>query len=192
MKAKKYIVYLHFGEDQKEPFYVGAGSSEDRAYDFQSRSKEWLDIYESFDKKIKVEIFPVESKKEAKELEAKFIDKYKYCICNKNGGQYLGNGQLILPKLEKVMNNLSTNIKLARLRRNLTISQMAERCGMSRITYSKIESGDPSVSTAALVNVFFILGMENEISNLGFEDKVGRKIQDVNLLSGRTKRNNNV
>jgi transcriptional regulator with XRE-family HTH domain len=96
---------------------------------------------------------------------------------------FRGETKLVLPKLEKITENLGTNIRLARLRRKLSMVQVAERANVSFETYSKIEDGDSSIALAAYVNVMFIFGLETEFANIGFEDKIGRKIQDVNLLS---------
>ncbi|WDF55768.1 hypothetical protein [Mucilaginibacter sp. KACC 22063] len=43
----------------------------------------------------------------------------------------------LLPKAQKVLNDLGENIKLARLRRKLSTAQILERAGISRATYGK-------------------------------------------------------
>lgn len=90
---------------------------------------------------------------------------------------------LLLPRLEKIMLELGENIKLARLRRELTIKQVSERSNLSEYMYKKVEAGDSKLPISIYVNVFFVLRMENEISNLALEDKLGRRIQDAKLLS---------
>ena len=47
----------------------------------------------------------------------------------------------LTPKLEKILVELSANIKLARLRRKLTTEQVCERAGISRTTLWQIEKG---------------------------------------------------
>ena len=48
-------------------------------------------------------------------------------------------------KLEQKMQIVGEQIKLARLRRNLSIAQVAERTTCSPLTVSRIEKGTPTV-----------------------------------------------
>ncbi|NQU35607.1 MAG: helix-turn-helix transcriptional regulator, partial [Bacteroidetes bacterium] len=59
---------------------------------------------------------------------------------------------VVFPRNRKVLNILGENIKLARKRRNLTQTLIAERTGLSRLTVRKVEIGDPSVSIGHYVN----------------------------------------
>ncbi len=43
-------------------------------------------------------------------------------------------GMTLLPRLSKILEEAGENIKLARLRRNLTMEQVSERAGISRST----------------------------------------------------------
>lgn len=52
----------------------------------------------------------------------------------------------IMPKTEKILSTMGEQIKLARLRRNLTAELVAERAGISRSSLWKVEKGDPSVA----------------------------------------------
>ena len=49
-------------------------------------------------------------------------------------------------KLEQKMQIVGEQIKLARLRRNLSVAQVAERATCSPLTVSRIEKGVPTVS----------------------------------------------
>ena len=89
---------------------------------------------------------------------------------------------VLLPKAQKILNDLGGNIKLARLRRKLSTSQVAERAGISRATLWQIEKGKPSVAMGAYFQVLFILGLEMDFLQLGADDKLGRKLQDIGLL----------
>jgi len=88
----------------------------------------------------------------------------------------------LLPKAQKVLNEFGENIKLARLRRKLSTTQVAERAGISRATLWQIEKGKPSVAMGAYFHVLFILGLEMDFLQLGADDKLGRKLQDAGLL----------
>ena len=47
----------------------------------------------------------------------------------------------LLPRLSSILEEMGDNIKLARLRRELTAEQVAERAGISRSTLWQIEKG---------------------------------------------------
>lgn len=92
---------------------------------------------------------------------------------------------ILLPKLAKIMEETGENIKLARLRRNLTMEQVSERAGISRSTLWKIERGAASVSFGVYAQVLFVLGLEKDILLLAGNDMLGRKLQDAELLLSR-------
>ena len=89
------------------------------------------------------------------------------------------------PRLSKIIADTGENIKLARLRRNLTMDQVAERAGISRSTLWQVEKGMPNVSFGVYAQVLFVLGLEKNIIGLAENDILGRKLQDAELLSGR-------
>lgn len=90
--------------------------------------------------------------------------------------------QIILPKFNQLLGQMGENIKLARKRRKLTTSQVAERADIARSTLYLIEKGDASVAMGAYFNVLRVLGLQNDILKLGADDSFGRKLQDLELL----------
>jgi len=80
-----------------------------------------------------------------------------------------------------VLETLGGNIRLARLRRNISSSLQAERAGISRPTLTMIEKGSPSVSLGSYVKVLSSLGFEKDLSKVAADDELGRKLQDLNL-----------
>ena len=88
-----------------------------------------------------------------------------------------------LPALQKRLTELGENIRLARLRRLLSAEQVAERAGITRTTLRAIERGNPTVSFGSYANVLFCLGLENDLSLLGRDDTLGRKLQDAELIT---------
>jgi transcriptional regulator with XRE-family HTH domain len=90
---------------------------------------------------------------------------------------------VLLPKAQKVLNDLGENIKLARLRRKLSTTQISERAGISRATLWQIEKGTPTVAMGAYFQVLFVMGLEKDFLKLGSDDELGRKLQDAGLLT---------
>ncbi len=92
----------------------------------------------------------------------------------------------LMPKTKKILNTMGEQIKLARLRRNLPITLVAERAGISRCTVWKIEKGDPSVAMGMYAAVLMALnGMDTDLLLIASDDKLGRTLQDLNLEPGK-------
>ena len=89
----------------------------------------------------------------------------------------------ILPKNLKVLKVLGEQIQLARLRRKFSAEQVAERAGISRKTVYNIEQGIPSVAIGSYLQVLFVLGLEQDLSMVAASDPLGRKLQDLDLIS---------
>lgn len=88
-------------------------------------------------------------------------------------------------KLEQKMQVVGEQIKLARLRRNLSIAQVAERATCSTLTVSRIERGTPSVSIGIYLRVLYALQLEDDILYIAREDELGRRLQDLSLVARR-------
>ena len=89
---------------------------------------------------------------------------------------------ILLPKTQQILSSFGENIKLARLRRKLNASQVAERAGISRTTLISIEKGVPGVAIGAYLQVLFVLGLEQDLLHVGIDDVLGRKLQDAGLI----------
>ncbi len=89
----------------------------------------------------------------------------------------------IFPKNQKVLSLLGENIKLACKRRGYSQSLIAERTGLSRNTIRKIEQGDSKVSIGHYVAVLGVLGMVEDLAKVASDDELGRKLQDIKLMS---------
>ena len=84
-------------------------------------------------------------------------------------------------KLEQKMQVVGEQIKLARLRRNLSVAQVAERATCSPLTISRIEKGAPTVAIGIYLRVLYALQLDNDILFLAKDDELGRTLQDMNL-----------
>lgn len=85
-------------------------------------------------------------------------------------------------KVEAALTQMGEQLKLARLRRKLTIEIMAQRCSCTPLTLSKTEKGDPTVSMGVYARYLFALGMESQLTLWGADDPLGHLLQDSELL----------
>jgi len=90
--------------------------------------------------------------------------------------------RLLLPKQERTLQEMGNQIRLARLRRNITSQEMAQRTSLGRNTIVKIETGDESVAMGSYFRVLIALGLDPDILALAKDDVLGRKLQDAKLL----------
>ena len=91
----------------------------------------------------------------------------------------------LFPKIINTLIILGENIKTARLRRKISMEQIAERAGISRATVWAVEKGSPSVSMGTYMQILFVLGMDKDILQVAADDELGRKLQDAELLTKR-------
>lgn len=84
-------------------------------------------------------------------------------------------------KLMVKMQVAGEQIKLARLRRNLSRAQVAERATCSELTVSRVERGMPTVSIGIYLRVLYALQLDDDILWLAKEDKMGKALQDLSL-----------
>lgn len=90
---------------------------------------------------------------------------------------------VIFPTHMQALQQMGEHIKLARKRRKLTSTQVAERAAIHRSTLVEIEKGNPSVSMGAYFNTLRALGLQNDILKLAADDEFGRKLQDLALIA---------
>ena len=89
---------------------------------------------------------------------------------------------IIMPETQKRLSQMGEQIKLARLRRNLSSELVAERAGISRTTLWNIEKGSSSVAIGAYAAVLHALNdMDKDFLLIAKDDELGRKLQDLDL-----------
>lgn len=76
---------------------------------------------------------------------------------------------------------LGERLRLARLRRRLSVLTVAERAGISRTTLYHVERGDTAVTLGTVVRVLSVLGFGEDLDALAADDPVGRQLQDAAL-----------
>lgn len=84
-------------------------------------------------------------------------DSTKIMATHKPSGRFTGS-PMPLP-VERALVAAGDDLALARRRRGLSTSSMAERAGISKTTLYRLEQGDPGVSWGAVVRVLNILNL---------------------------------
>jgi transcriptional regulator with XRE-family HTH domain len=87
----------------------------------------------------------------------------------------------LLSSQQRTLIAFGENIKYARLRRDLSSEQVAERAGISRSTLIKIEKGDEGVAIGYYFRALVVLGLDKDLMLVAKDDELGRKLQDAKL-----------
>lgn len=87
----------------------------------------------------------------------------------------------LLPSQRRTLETLGEQVRLARLRRDLSSEQVAERAGISRTTLIKIEKGDEGVALGYYFRVLAVLGLDKDLLLVAKDDELGRRLQDAKL-----------
>ena len=90
-------------------------------------------------------------------------------------------GNKLPRKLEQKMQTVGEQIRLARLRRDLSVAQVAERATCSPMTIARIEKGAPTVAIGIYLRVLYALQLDDDILLLAQKDEMGRALQDLAL-----------
>lgn len=73
----------------------------------------------------------------------------------------------VLPAgLRRSLSKFGNDLSVARRKRHLTMGMMAERTGLAKSTYARLEKGDPAVAMGAYAMALFVLGFGEAFSNL--------------------------
>src|SRR3954454_19795257 len=73
---------------------------------------------------------------------------------------------------------LGRRLRAARIRRQLSQAEMAERIGVHRLTLRALETGAPGVSLGVLQRAMAVLGYPGRVSGLLETDAVGEDLED--------------
>lgn len=85
--------------------------------------------------------------------------------------------------VRKALRKLGADIQVARKRRRLTMTIVAERAFISRNTLTRVERGDPAVALGIYTTVLFVLGMAERVGALAdpLTDSVGLSLETERL-----------
>lgn len=96
----------------------------------------------------------------------------------------VSKAQTALPlPVKRALRRLGTDISIARRRRKITTTLMAQRAFIDRRSLARVERGDPGVSMAIYATVLFVLGMADRLGELASpaNDPVGQMLADEQL-----------
>jgi len=96
-----------------------------------------------------------------------------------------GKAPLAFPSEARLLAGLGERLRLARLRRRLTTTTVAGRCGISRPTLAKAERGDPSVTLGIYLRLLAVYGLDGDLAAVAGDDALGRRLQDLALPAVR-------
>lgn len=88
---------------------------------------------------------------------------------------------LASPKTIQILETVGEQIRLARLRRKISVEMVAERANVSRQTVWKVEKGSPSVAMGIYAKVLGAIGMQEDLLLIAKDDELGRILQDAEL-----------
>jgi hypothetical protein len=85
--------------------------------------------------------------------------------------------------VRRALKKLGSDISIARRRRAISTTLMAERAFTTRPTLAKVESGDPGVSLGVYASVLFVLGMTERLAALvdPAHDPLGQSLDEERL-----------
>lgn len=85
--------------------------------------------------------------------------------------------------VQRALKQCGENIRLARRRRSIPVSVMAERVGVSKPTLAKIERGDPTVQFGHVASAMFVLGMVENLRDMAApeHDELGVTLEEDRL-----------
>jgi DNA-binding XRE family transcriptional regulator len=73
---------------------------------------------------------------------------------------------VIPARLRRSLSKFGADLAIARRKRKLTVGMVAERVGVAKSTYLKVEKGDPSVSMGVYAMTLFVLGFPDALTEL--------------------------
>lgn len=89
------------------------------------------------------------------------------------------------PAQKKLLGALGERLRLARLRRKLSVDIACERAGISRMTLYRLEAGSPAIALGTFMRVLSVLSLENDLELIARDDRLGRLLQDQKLPARR-------
>ena len=94
----------------------------------------------------------------------------------------------LLPRERRILEKMGSQIAVARLRRNMPLTEMSMRTGLSRVTLYKIENGDPTVAIGSYMKVLWILRLQKDMLEIAHNDEYGKDLLEYEAAKRRSKK----
>jgi DNA-binding XRE family transcriptional regulator len=75
-------------------------------------------------------------------------------------------GDVLPSRVRRSLAKLGADLAIARRKRQLTVEMVAERVGVAKATYLKVEKGDPTVSMGVYAMALFVLGFPEALGDI--------------------------
>lgn len=85
---------------------------------------------------------------------------------------------VLLPQQKRILEQMGYQIRMARVRRKLSVQLVAERAGVSRQSVWAVEKGSPSVVMGTYVKILHAIGFDKDLLKICADDPVGKFLQD--------------
>lgn len=107
------------------------------------------------------------------------LDKIEYLLYIIN---IMNKSVVIMPKTKKILEEMGQNIRMARLRRDLSVNLVCERASISRTSLWLVEKGSPRIAIGIYAAVLMALnGLDEDLLKVASDDKLGRTLQDLRI-----------
>ena len=90
---------------------------------------------------------------------------------------------VILPETQRILERMGDQIKTARLRRNLRQNWLQNERGSVAPPYGRSKSRRPCKSESIRAMLHALGGMDKDLELVAKDDELGRKLQDLNLVT---------
>jgi len=91
----------------------------------------------------------------------------------------------LFPQTQRRAEGLGERLRLARMRRRISLTDLAKRVDANRNTLARLERGDLATSLGVLARVLAVLGLEEDLDLIARDDELGQRLQDVRLSRPR-------
>jgi transcriptional regulator with XRE-family HTH domain len=88
---------------------------------------------------------------------------------------------VLMPGTQQALKKMGSNIKRARLRRNISTALLAERAKISTDTLSAIEKGVSTVSIGAYAAVLAVLVLDKDFELIALDEEGKKQFWEQNL-----------
>lgn len=87
----------------------------------------------------------------------------------------------LLPSTEEILEKMGERIRRARLRRNISAEDVAQKAGVSKFTLTSIEKGVCTVSIGAYAAVLAVLELDEDFRLIAVDEIGKKRYWDQNL-----------